>query len=46
VYESTLQLKRKILNERRFVDVNSVFKGIEYYRFLAESLPPATVPGF
>ena len=45
VYETTLQHRKKILNERRFVDVNIVYKGIEYYRFLMECLPPATVPG-
>ena len=45
VYELTLQHRKKIVNERRFVDVNIVFKGIEYLRFLMESLPPATVPG-
>lgn len=38
------QQRKKLQNERRFVDVNLVYKGIEHYRFLSECLPPASVP--
>ena len=43
-HELILQEKKKIQLQRRFVDVNIVYKGIEYYRFLSECLPPASVP--
>ena len=43
-YDYVLQQRKKLLSQRSFVDVNIVYKGIEYYRFLSEFLPPATMP--
>jgi hypothetical protein len=43
-YEYTIQQRKKLLSQRNFVDLNIVYKGIEYYRFLNECLPPAAIP--
>jgi hypothetical protein len=42
--DQTLIYRRKIQNERCFISSKAIFKGLEYYRFLIECLPPASIP--
>ena len=44
LYDQALILRRKIQNERCFISSKVIFKGLEYYRFLTECLPPACIP--
>lgn len=44
LYESTFKLKQQLENEKHFVNSKTVYKGVEYYRFLIECLPPGSVP--
>ncbi|CAF1057810.1 unnamed protein product [Brachionus calyciflorus] len=44
LYEQTLAYRRKIQSEKIFINSRIVFKGLEYYRFLMECLPPASLP--
>ena len=45
LYNQTMELRNRVESERSYVDPNVVFKGLDYYRFLIESLPPASIPG-
>jgi hypothetical protein len=42
--DQALIYKRRIQNERCFISSKIIFKGLEYYRFLTECLPPASIP--
>ena len=44
LYDQTMNIKTRLENERTFIDTSTIFKGLEYYRFLMECLPPASVP--
>lgn len=44
LYDQALIYRRKIQNERCFISSKIIFKGLEYYRFLMECLPPAAIP--
>ncbi|RNA13661.1 hypothetical protein BpHYR1_016281, partial [Brachionus plicatilis] len=44
LYEQAQSYRRKILSQKVYVDSGLVFKGLEYYRFLMECLPPASLP--
>ena len=40
-----MELRNRVDSEKNYVDPSTVFKGLDYYRFLMESLPPASIPG-
>lgn len=44
LYQQVQDYKRKLLSQRTLVSSRLVFKGLEYYRFLIECLPPASLP--
>ena len=39
-----MRLKQQFENEKNYVNSAVVYKGVEYYRFLVECLPPGSVP--
>ena len=40
-----MELRNRVETEKNYIDPSTIFKGLEYYRFLMESLPPASTPG-
>lgn len=44
LYEQVQNQRRKILSEKIYLNSRLVFRGLEYYRFLLECLPPASLP--
>jgi hypothetical protein len=45
IHDQTLNLRKRIQNEKIFLQSNIIAKGLEYYRFLMDCLPPASIPG-
>jgi hypothetical protein len=45
LYNQIMELRNRVESEKNYVDPSTVFKGLDYYRFLMESLPPASIPG-
>ena len=40
-----MELRNRVESEKNYVDPSTVFKGLDYYRFLMKSLLPASIPG-
>lgn len=45
LYNRTTNLRRRVEQEQCIVESELIYKGLEYYRFIMECLPPASIPG-
>lgn len=44
LYDQITAYRKSILNEKCILNSKMIYKGLDYLRFLMESLPPASLP--